>query len=126
MKHGIAKIAKIMIGGIALLIVLLLLIGLVAPREFRGSISRDIARSPEAIYAWLVDFEQIPQRRPEIKAVEMGSNNEQGLPVWTEFHGDSSSIFTLPLPELGFNSQSLYPWEKTLTQGSDLFHKVLI
>ena len=40
--------------------------------------------------------------------------------------GDSSSIFTLPLPELGFNSQSLYPWEKTLTQGSDLFHQILI
>ena len=88
-----ARIGKIIIGGIALVIVILIGIGLLAPREYRGSLTRDIARSPAAIYGWLIDFEAIPERRPEIKAVEMGSRNDQGFPVWTEFHGDTSSIF---------------------------------
>lgn len=123
----VARIGKIVIGGVALIIVILIGIGLIAPREYRGSITRDIPRSPDAIYTWLTDFEGLPRYRPEISAVEMGSNNAKGFPMWTQFHGKTSSIFQaiemvpkehLAIQTVTSNSGLAGTWSYSLSAGS--------
>jgi len=72
------------IGGVlAGLVLLVVVVGSLLPKEHVASRSIQLAQPPEAVWATITDFARQPTWRPELRSVELVSE-ENGQPIWRE------------------------------------------
>lgn len=74
----------IILSALILLVLLFIGIGILAPRQFSGSIRKEINASPEKVYEVLNDIESLPFRRKEIEKLEMLLPTVDGRKRWRE------------------------------------------
>lgn len=78
------QIAFIIIGVILLFIAVILLIGWLSPKTYKGRIKADIPASPDRVFDILADIESLPMRRKEIEKIEMLAPTGEGRKHWRE------------------------------------------
>ncbi len=89
------KIIRI-IGGFVLVLLALsaifLMLGLMVPSEFQGSMGREIKRSQQDIWKILNDVESLPDRNPAIQGVEIIKGQNGNINTWKEYLGNKQYV----------------------------------
>ena len=78
------KILFTIVGIIALLFLIFVIIGILAPRSHEGKVSATYDNSPEEIWRILSDIESLPDRRREIVDIEILEPSADGFKRWKE------------------------------------------
>ena len=89
-------IVLIVLGGFALLVVTVIVVGLLMPERFEGRSQVVYARSAEDVWAALLDYDSHPMTGKMKLSVE-AQPDEEGLPVWIEDmgHGELITVSTM-------------------------------
>ena len=74
----------IVFGTLLGLIAVVYVIGLLLPRDHRVSVTFDVARSTEEVWAYITEIDRFPTWRADVDNVEMLPARD-GLPAWTEY-----------------------------------------
>ena len=77
------KWALIAVGIVAGLVVIVVLIGAMLPRDHVASVSAEIAAPPEAVWSAIMQPEAFPSWRGDVRKVEMLTSTANG-PSWRE------------------------------------------
>ena len=77
------KWALIAVGVVAALVVIVVLIGAMLPRDHVASVSAEIAAPPEAVWSAIMQPEAFPSWRGDVRKVEMLTSTANG-PSWRE------------------------------------------
>ena len=85
------KIALMALGGVAFLVVVLVLVGYTLPVKHRATVSATIAASPDRVFALIANAKDFPNWRTGVRSVEILPSTD-GKPRWREV----SSSGTIP------------------------------
>ena len=79
------------LGGLAVLIAFIVLIGMLMPERYEGESEVVLAKPPEEVWAALLDYERHPMTGKMKKSIQSEAT-EEGLPIWVEDMGHGELI----------------------------------
>jgi uncharacterized protein YndB with AHSA1/START domain len=90
------KYALIVLGILVALIVIVVVVGALLPKQHRAARSARFPQSPEVVWAAITNYQEFPSWRSNVKRVEPITSANQ-LSAWREFdsHGNSLPMQTL-------------------------------
>ena len=96
MKRGLMIYLWVGLGGVALLVVAVVVIGLIMPERYEGRSQVVYSKSAEDVWGALLDFEKHPMTGKMTKSVQV-QPEENDLPVWIEDmgHGELVTVKTV-------------------------------
>ncbi len=97
---------KIVIRILAIILVILLaftavflVLGLMSPKEYKGSLGKEINVSQDKLWDILTDIENVPNVREEIHSVEVLSSSNGKVDMWNEYIAGGSKFFKFKITE---------------------------